>query len=626
MEPCGLGTTKLPIPSRLPGLAKVSGVPPGDCDSALPSHSRCASGNPSSWPFLEIPWTHLAFFYLASLLAGGFGQGLALIPGVDITFWPPVGILEAVLLANPVSTWPKWIVAGCLAELTGNALWFHNPLPWALVYFAGNALEALVAAWLIGRFLRRPFRLESIEEVGAFVAFGASLAPTVSATVIALTDVWVGKHSFTTTWPLVWLGDGTGVLVSTPLTLVAIQAWREREKIDRLRVNEAAVIGLILITVKVSAFKGYLPTAYMALPPLLWAAVRFQLRGAAVALGLTALITAAYTARGEGEFTGHAHQLHQKMVMLQTFLGIAAISALVAGALSQQWRQALTALQLANAELESRVAERTETLRASEESLRQSQAHLESLVQQRTARLNEMVSDLEAFSYSLVHDMRAPLRAMQSFAALLAEECGHGESADFYARRIRTAAERMDLLIRDGLHYACVMRAELPLKPVDVATLVCGIIQTYPTFEFPNAQIEIVRPIPLVNGNEATLTQCLSNLLGNAVKFVSPGVRPRVRVWGEAHGDRVRLFFQDNGIGIAADHQSKLFKIFERLNSTYEGTGIGLAIVKKAAERMGGTVGVESTPGVGSKFWLELARAESAPPDPIEAHPHQGQA
>jgi signal transduction histidine kinase len=226
-----------------------------------------------------------------------------------------------------------------------------------------------------------------------------------------------------------------------------------------------------------------------------------------------------------------------------------------------------------------------------------------------------MVGDLEAFSYSIVHDLRSPLRAMQSFATLLAREVGPvGPTADDYTRRIKTAAERLDRLIQDGLKFSRLMRAELPLIPIDPAVLLRGMIDTYPGFQPPHARIEIEGELPLVNANESALLQCVSNFLGNAVKFVPPGATPRVRVRAEERNGRIRLLFQDNGIGIEKDAHEKIFQIFQRLNHQYDGTGIGLAIAKKAAERMGGSVGVESAPGQGSTFWVELG-PPSAPGD-----------
>ncbi|MBL9211674.1 MAG: response regulator, partial [Opitutaceae bacterium] len=254
----------------------------------------------------------------------------------------------------------------------------------------------------------------------------------------------------------------------------------------------------------------------------------------------------------------------------------------------------------------------------SESALRETQAQLaehaqrlEERVQERTARLQETISELESFSYSISHDMRAPLRAMQSFAQILAEDCGDriGPDGKDYIRRIIGASDRMDRLIQDVLTYSRVTRTEVSLVPVDVESLVDGIRETYPQFQPPQARIEIRRPIARVVGNEASLTQCLANLIGNAIKFVAPGVTPHVEIWSEVYGDRVRLYVRDNGIGIDPDAHEKIFHIFYQLDRSYPGTGIGLAVVRKAAERMGGRIGLESAPGRGSTFHLDLAKA-----------------
>lgn len=307
----------------------------------------------------------LLLFYAAYVAAGGFGQGLAIVPGVAITFWPPAGIFLATLLMTKPRTWPWWLLAGFLAEMTCNAVWFHNSFLIAPVYFLANALEALAAAWLLRR-VASPFRLETLREVAALAVFGAGVAPLIGATIIATTDEILGKHDFMTAWPLVWLGDGSGLLISTPLTLVAVQALRERARIGPRRLGEAAVLAVLLVGIGALAFKGVLPTAYMTMPVLLWAAIRYQLRGAAAALAVVTLTTALFTVAGEGEFAGHPELLEQKIVMLQAFLGISAVSALLAAALSLQHREALRSLGKLNLELEARVVQRTATLRESE--------------------------------------------------------------------------------------------------------------------------------------------------------------------------------------------------------------------------------------------------------------------
>jgi signal transduction histidine kinase len=168
---------------------------------------------------------------------------------------------------------------------------------------------------------------------------------------------------------------------------------------------------------------------------------------------------------------------------------------------------------------------------------------------------------------------------------------------------------------------------------VDLSVLVPSLIEIYPNLHPKHADITIENTLPTVLGEESLLTQCFSNLLGNAVKFVAEGVRPRILIRSEAapapegnvhitpalpgntpslyqsNGRFVRIVVEDNGIGIPLNAQSRLFGMFERLTSGYEGTGIGLAIVRKVAERMGGRVGAESEPGKGSRFWVDLRAA-----------------
>ena len=227
------------------------------------------------------------------------------------------------------------------------------------------------------------------------------------------------------------------------------------------------------------------------------------------------------------------------------------------------------------------------------------------------AKVREMIGELEGVSYAIVHDMRAPLRAMEAFAHMLGQDSGQHTAAQRkdFARRITTAAARLDELIRDALAYNQVVLQPAPLHPVNVTKLLGELLETYPNLSPEKADIHVQSRLPLVMGNEALLTQCFSNLLGNAVKFVAPGVRPRVRVRAESAGKFIRIWVEDNGIGIPIHAQERLFKMFQRLTTGYEGTGIGLAIVRKVVERMEGKVGTESKSEQGSRFWVELKKA-----------------
>lgn len=237
---------------------------------------------------------------------------------------------------------------------------------------------------------------------------------------------------------------------------------------------------------------------------------------------------------------------------------------------------------------------------------------LERTVASRTARLRETVAELEHFSYAIAHDLRAPLRAMQGFAALLEEHpgCNADDCTKDYLSRIRIAANRMDRLITDTLNYSKAVRHEMALAPVDLNCLIRELTRTYPNLQPDKVDIRIDAVLPVVSGNEAALSQCFSNLLGNAVKFAKPGTRPNVRIQPESRQDReVRIWIEDDGIGIPEDALERIFGLFERVDASHEGTGMGLAIVKKVVERMCGKVGVESELGKGSRFWVDLPLA-----------------
>ena len=238
---------------------------------------------------------------------------------------------------------------------------------------------------------------------------------------------------------------------------------------------------------------------------------------------------------------------------------------------------------------------------------------LEKKVADRTASLRQTVTEMEAFSYTISHDLRSPLRSMQGFAEAVLEDYSDklDDLGKGYLVRIKNAAERLDRLIQDLLAYTRISRQDAPLVALDLDKSVHEIIEHYPNLNPQSVQIEIVGKLPKVLGREAALTQVLSNLLGNAVKFVAEGTIPHIKVWCEDNGSRVRLLIQDNGIGIAQRDFERIFQMFIQINepALYGGTGIGLAIVKKAVNTMQGTVGLESEEGKGSRFWVELNKA-----------------
>jgi PAS domain S-box-containing protein len=243
-------------------------------------------------------------------------------------------------------------------------------------------------------------------------------------------------------------------------------------------------------------------------------------------------------------------------------------------------------------------------LHKAQREIQQLNATLEERVRQRTA-------DLEAFSYTVSHDLRAPLRAMEGFAQALDEDYGAmlDEMGRHYTRRIVHAAARMDRLITDLLQYSRLSSSETPVERVELSGVIA---EAHQALEAEIARTRAVVTLPrgswVVLAHRSAVVLAVQNLLSNAIKFTRPGESPVVTVTCERRGERVRLSVADRGIGVAPEHQQRVFRVFERLHSgdQYAGTGIGLAIVRRAVERAGGRAGLDSGVGEGATFWIEL--------------------
>ena len=249
--------------------------------------------------------------------------------------------------------------------------------------------------------------------------------------------------------------------------------------------------------------------------------------------------------------------------------------------------------------------------RWAEDEMRRLNAELEQRVRQRTQQLQALNKELEAFAYSVSHDLKAPLRGIDGYSRLLLER--HADRLDVDGRvfltHIRQGVSRMEMLIEDLLTYSRMERRALQSGSMEVAGLARSVVaERAAEIQARGVDLRLELPALTARTDPDGLAQVLRNLLDNALKFSRDASAPTVEIGGRSEGSRVVLWVKDNGIGFDMRFHDRIFEIFQRLHRAedYPGTGIGLAIVHKAAQRMGGRVWAESAPDAGATFYLEL--------------------
>ena len=232
-------------------------------------------------------------------------------------------------------------------------------------------------------------------------------------------------------------------------------------------------------------------------------------------------------------------------------------------------------------------------------------------MEQQSYILEQKNQEIQAFAYALAHDLRAPLRAISGFAQIVAEDYGKvlDEEGNRYVRHIVRSTVQMDQLINDLLSYTRIEHGKTRHKPVALSFLLPQIVEGMAErITEMQGSVQVAETLPVVYGDPTLINQIFVNLLNNALKYHRTDVSPQVTIDATEQGHDATVRIRDNGIGIAERHYEKIFTIFQRLHSDdeYAGTGIGLAIVKKAVELQGGEIWVESVVGVGSTFFVKL--------------------
>ena len=260
---------------------------------------------------------------------------------------------------------------------------------------------------------------------------------------------------------------------------------------------------------------------------------------------------------------------------------------------------------LLNIELTNEVSERKKL-----------ESELEKRIHQRTAQLEETNKELETFTYSVSHDLKAPLRGIDGYSRLLVEE--YADKLDdeglFFLNNVWQSAKQMNQLIEDLLAYSRMERKELYHATIDLKSLIQNLLDQR-SHDIEQCQIKITIDLPFetIKSDTETLRQVLTNYLDNAIKYAKKGFPNAVAIGGRQDKAYWTLWVKDSGVGFDPKYIDRIFEIFQRLHRTeeYPGTGVGLAIVRKAAARIGGRVRANSAPGKGSTFYLDIPKKET---------------
>ncbi|WP_375768988.1 MASE1 domain-containing protein [Archangium gephyra] len=519
--------------------------------------------------------------------------------------WPPSGVLLAALLLSRFRDWPALLL---VAFLLKPLVSFPERVPHlgGFLFSLGSILEALAGAFLLRRYVGFRPSLERVRDVLALVGLGALLSTALGATsgvtLMALQGTIRWEH-WGSQWRVFWVGDAMGVLLVTPLLL----SWSTRglEGWSRARQVELAVLLGVLVLAVDTVFHGklatstvYHPVSYLAFPFILWAALRFEVRGTAAAMLALTAVALQHTLEGNGPFAlapqGRAST--GRLVFLQSFLAAVGVSGLLLAAALGERRRAQETATLLNREL------------------RQS-LHALATAQQELVR-RERLAALGELSASVAHEVRNPLGVIANSVAALTRLARPEHSTSWELLGVMgEEVARLDHLINGLLDFA---RPQQPrLLPQPLGPVVDGALEASLRAQPKDPRVQVVREVdpalPELALDAQLLHLALSNLFINALQAMPQGGTLRVELGhGQARGGipHARISITDSGPGIPPEVMARLFEPFFTTKAT--GTGLGLAIVRRIVEAHQGLVEVRSTPEQGTTFIVLLPLAGTA--------------
>jgi len=538
----------------------------------------------------------------AYVASGRFGLGIHAVGGFATLVWAPSGLSLTALLILGLRFWPAIAAGAFLVNV-----WTGAPPEVALGIAVGNTLEALVGAWALRKMPGFRPSLDRLSDVLRLVGVAALFATTISATIGSSTLIAGGlvhPDGFRFTWAAWWLGDAVGVVVVAPLLLTWQRFPIVRTAADGgRRLAEGSALALLIAAVSFMVFaRGHLALASLLMPLLVWAALRFEQRGAARAAFLVCLIAVFSMARGRGLFAEPGGLLAETLFVLQSFLGLTAASFLVLGTLMSERR-------LAEEERRRAEAADIQGLKMAEEELRRAKEESEAA--------NRAKDD---FLAALSHELRTPLTPVLALSSVLERDPALPEQFRHSIEVVRRNAELEARLIDDLLDLTRIARGKLEIdpQPVLLAEALDHVVEICRP-EADSKKLVVRREGPedgvLVLADPARLRQIFWNLLRNAVKFTPPGGGILVRAFADGTS-RAAVEFSDSGIGIAPEEIARIFRPFEQAAPRHGGLGLGLAISNALVQAHGGTLTASSPgPGGGATFRVELETlpAASAP-------------
>jgi signal transduction histidine kinase len=527
-------------------------------------------------------------------IAGKLGLLLVHANATVAPIWPATGIALAAMLVWGIGYWPGVFAGALLLNAT-----LHHDVSLSLrclqagAIAGGNTLEAVSGAWLVGRFASGRRAFFRVNDVFRYIFLAGSLSTAIAATIGTLTLLACGlleKQLYGAAWLTWWMGDMVGAVLVAPLIVL----WTSNPKV-RLGLNRS-VEGLVLLmcVLLVSALNfsnmfqmgdRHYPLAFLFFPLLAWAAVRFESRGAVAFVAVISALAVNGTLHGFGTFAVDGS--NSSLLMLQMFVCVATLSALVLAAAVAERKTAESLVRSLNQELEHRV-------------------------QDRTAQLEGTNKELEAFCYSVSHDLRAPLRTIRGFSEVLMEQYRPQLDArgQDYLRRTCDAGLQMDKLIEDLLKLSRLSRSEIQQGDINLSVIAQEIASELARTE-PGRKVEFaIAPNLAAKGDERLLRIVIDNLFRNAWKFTQK--RPDARIeFSNSNGEASPFFVRDNGVGFDMAYAGKLFGVFQRLHSQAEftGSGVGLAIVQRVINRHGGRVWADAKVNSGATFYFTLPSA-----------------